>query len=448
MHVLSGRCHNVIPWIVGGLLVFAGGRGYGQASVEAEIDHLRKLYNGGHWLEAINDTRGLLEGMEKQGTKKAAGYVDTYLTFAVFQALLASEAGDLKTAEQTFREIDDRLRDRVFASALAGVRMSPGGGREEADRQRQYQLMIDQRAFFLIDSRIRDALARGEYSAAEELIATSLTARRSSTSYKNLLSQESRRGQVVSPKTLAIVSTFMPHQQSVLLYIRKQELSRAKTYFDRLAADAERCLYDAFHDTTRGDTARALAEEWPSGTAKPTEEQMDAAWIHAVLEETRGFLAAAHHDHKDADAAFQNSQDFWLKAVGGESAWMLPALLARADSAVEAAGESEAKGDPKTAAACARRAERLLARAALMAEGSLAAESPRRAAVDRLVSEAKAFLATAEVNVAGLESAERAAAAALRSMAKFLPSPKSVSPQSVPGTGSEGDAEKRRDPQE
>jgi hypothetical protein len=447
MTMFSDQCRNVFRWIVVGIVVSASGMVYGQASVEGELQHLKKLYNSGHWLEAIDDTRGLLDGMEKQGTKKGAGYADTYLTFAVFQALLASEAGDLKTAEQTFREIDDRLRDRVFASALAGVRMSPGGGREEAERQRQYQLMIDQRAFFLIDSRIRDALARGDYSTAEELIATSLTTRRSSTSYKNLLSEESRRGKVVSPKTLAIVSTFVPHQQSVLLYMCKQEMSRAKTYFDRLAADAEQCLHDAFHDTTRGDNARALSAEWPSGTAKPTEEQLDAAWIHAVLEETRGLLAAASHKHEDAESALQESQDFWLRAIGGESAWMLPALLARAESAVDAADAADKKGDPKTAAACARRAERLLSRASLVAEGSLAAESPRRAAVDRLLSEAREFLATAEVNVAGLESAERAAAAALRSMAKFLPSPKSVSPQSTAGAGSESDTGKGREAQ-
>ena len=401
---------------------------FGQANVEIEIEHLWRLQAEGQWLEALDETKALLAMLEKNGADEGGPMADTFLTFAVFRASFASNAGALADATEIFEIIEDLSKKRSFTTALALNRPRKTDD-EEASKKRlfRYQQMVDLRNFYLLDAQIRSALAKQQYDLAENLVATSIRARRSSSSRAAMLRDENREGRILSPKQLAELSTFQPHHQATLLYLAEKQPSRAKTYFTNMIEDAERAVFEAFHDTNqRGADQLALCPEWPSGARSPSSQQREAARLRALVEDTRGRLALVHDDLTGADTAFTAALDYWQRAYGGDHPEAISTMISSAEIALQRVRDSSNSRDAKTSAVRARKAERLLKTAEQLAEPALVATHPDVTRISELLAEAQALTSASEVNFADLEAAERAATDALRSMARFVVSQQSI----------------------
>ena len=419
----------------------------GQANVEVEIEHLWRLHDEGKWLEALDETKPLLALMEKNGADEGGPLADTFLTFCVFRATFASEAGDLEVAREILELIDDLSANRAFTTAVRRARPAEGRNNDDAakKRLRQYELVVDLRNFYLIDAQIRTALANQDYAAAENLVATSIRARRASGSRAAMLEKKNREGRILSPKQLAELSTFQPHRQATLLYLAKDQSSRAKTYFDNMTEDVEQTIFEAFHDTSRTGTGdNTLCPEWPSGAQPPSVQQREASRLRALTEDTRGRLALAHGDLAGAETAFTAALDYWKQAYGGDHPEAIPAMLGSAEISLKRVREASSSRDAKTYAVRARKAERLLKTAQQVAEPALASASPVFRQIGDLLAEAEELASASTVNFDDLEAAEQAATAALRSMAKFVVSQQSVAaspatPKSAPSQAAAAD---------
>ncbi len=394
-----------------------GGRAaQGQADISVELNHVQRLNEEGRWLEALDETGRLMQGMAKQ-VRSLGPLSNSYYTFAVLRARFAVLAGDFDAAEKAIKEADGVGTDLGFRRLLAAMAPPEKEGDEDSkQRRREYEVGILLRDFALEDARMLQALEAGELDEAEALVNASFQKRRAGGGAGRLLAvREKNERAVISPQKLAAVSTFEPSRLAALLYVQKQQISRARSYLLDAERAAAAVLSDAF---PVDDDGRRLVPEWPTDGSNPSRDQQEATRLRAAARQLRGVVEAAGGNLESAEAAFGEAIDLWQRGYGREHPETLPALLGNARLAIDRAEQAKERRDVKTAASRAKKAERLLGTARQLMEPAIASASPQQAAWQELTDRAAA-LDSSSADISALETAEKAAREALRSLSRY-----------------------------
>lgn len=391
---------------------------YGQADMSVELNHLQRLSEEGRWVEAVNETGRLIQSMAKlKQQRMPAPVANGYYTIVVLRARLAGWAGDLEAAEKAIKEADAIGSDVGFRGMLAAMTPTEQGNDEQAKRLRlDYEAGILMRDFALDDAKTTYALATNAIDEAENLMNVNFQKRRSGGGGLGLVGlRKNGESLVISPQTLAALSTFEPSRSAALLYLRKQQLSRARSYLLDAERTAAEVLGNAFPVDSKG---LQLVPEWPTDETPPTTYQREAARVRAAVRQLRGAVEAADGNLEKAEAAFDESLDLWHRGYEQDHPEALPALLGNCRIAVVRAEQAKERRDVKTAASRAKKAERLLATARKLLESSAVTESPQKKEWQELADRVAA-LDSSSADLSGLEVAERAAREALRSLSKY-----------------------------
>lgn len=389
---------------------------HGQADISVELSHIQRLNDEGRWLEALDETGRLMQGMAKQ-VRTIGPLSNSYYTFAVLRARFAAWAGDLDAAEKAIKGADSLGTDLGFRRLLAAMAPPDKDGNEEAkQRRREYEVGILMRDFVLDDAKTGRALAGGDLDEAEALVNTNFQKRRAGGGSGRLLAvREKNERAVISPQKLAAVSTFEPSRLAALLYVKKEQISRARSYLLDAEQAAAAVLRDAF---PVDDDGRRMVPEWPTDGSNPSRDQREATRLRAAARQLRGAVEAASGNFESAEAAFGEAIDLWQRGYDQEHPEALPALLGNARLAVERAEQAKERRDVKTAASRAKKAERLLATAGRLMDAAVATASPQRAEWQEL-TDRTAALDSSSADISALEAAEKAAREALRSLSKY-----------------------------
>jgi hypothetical protein len=389
---------------------------YGQADIGVELDHIQRLDEEGRWLEALEETDLLMQLASKQ-VRAGGQNANLYYTLAVLRSQLAVRTGNFAVAEKAIKEADGLGSDIGFRNMLAAMAPPADDGREATmQRRREYEATLLIRDFMLDDSRALLALATNKLDEAENLVNVNFQRRRAGGGGGRLLAvRELKKFAVVSPRKLTALSTFEPSRQAVMVYLKKQQFSRARSYMLDAKKAAETVLADAF---PRGEDGRALVAEWPAGDDPPSLEQREAARLRAIVSELRGVVEAGDGNSESADAAFSQAIDLYRRGYETEHPESLLTLIAAAKFAIDRADQAKQRRDLKTAAARAKKAASLLARADRLMDMSVASQGVARLEFSDL-SARIAGLSSSSETLSTMEVAEMAAREALRSLSRY-----------------------------
>lgn len=387
----------------------------GQADISVELNHIQRLNEEGRWVEGLDETGRLMQGMAKQ--MRAAGpSLNAFYSFAVLRSRFAVGAGDLQAAEKAIKEADGVASDMAFRRMLAAMAPPDLENDDAKQQRREFEANILMRDFALDDAKTMLSIVADQLDEAETLVNANFQRRRSSGGGSRLLAvREKNKEVVISPQGLAALSTFEPSRMAALLYVKRKQFSRARSYLLDAQKAAAAVISDAFPVDNEG---RRLVPEWPTDGSTPSSYQREAARIRAALMQVQGTVEAAEGNLEKAEAAFGEAIDLWQRGYDRDHPESLPALLGDARLAVDRGEQAKEKRDVKTAASRGKKAERLLTKARQLLDSSAVSASPQRAEWQEL-SDRVAALDASSTDVSALDAAEKAAREALRSLSKY-----------------------------
>lgn len=387
-----------------------------QADVEVELQHVKRLYESGRWLELIGEADRSVQGLSQQLGGKVGPALNASLTFAVLKARFAAAAGDLAAAADAIKAAERIYSTRGFQQVVAAMRPADNAATERDDAPvRKYEALMLARNLWLIDARTEVALDRKDWDAAEKLVQYSFQVRRAAGGRSIMLGSRGDESGLLSPDMLLAVSTFEPSRLAAELYVGREQISRARSYLMDAEEEVSVALADAFPP---GDERRPGVPEWPTDRRPPLPEQREAMATRARIAMLRGEIEAADGQSDKAEAAFDEAIERWRSAFDEDHPEALPALVGTARLAIARAEEATARRDFKTASTRAAKARRLLEVIERVAEPALAPDGSRVAEIKEL-SARLAALGSAAVDTAAIETAERAAREALRSISRY-----------------------------
>lgn len=392
---------------------------HGQADINVELDHLQRLNEEGRWVEALEETARLTQGMAKQ-VRTVGPLSNSYYTFAVLQARFAVRAGDYEAAAAAIKAADAVGSDPSFRRLLASLAPPESDAGEGASQpRRRYEVGVLLRDFALDDARTMLAIGSDSLDEAESAVNGNFQRRRAAGGWNRLVAaRDEQSGVALSPQELAALSTFEPSRMAALLYLKKGQVSRARSYLLDAEQAAAAVLKTAFPPTATNDETDKAAPEWPTDGTSPSTAQREAARLRATVKQLRGAVEAAGGNLESAEAAFGEAIDLWQRSYDRDHPDALPAFLGNGKLAIERAEQATQRRDMKTAAARAKKAERLLATAGRLLEAAAVTNSPQHLEWQELSKQASG-LTPRDTDVSGLEDAEQAAREALRSLSKY-----------------------------
>jgi tetratricopeptide (TPR) repeat protein len=386
----------------------------GQADISVELNHIQRLSEEGRWVEGLDETGRLMQGMAKQ--MRAAGpSLNAFYSFAVLRSRFAVGAGDLQAAEKAIKEADGVASDMAFRRMLAAMAPPDLKNDDAKQQRREFEANILMRDFALDDAKTMLSIVADQLDEAETLVNANFQRRRNGGGGGRLLAvREKNKQAVVSPQGLAALSTFEPSRMAALLYVKRKQFSRARSYL----LDAQKAAAGVISDAFPVDNEERRLPEWPTDGSPPSSYQREAARIRAALMQVQGAVEAAEGNLEKAEAAFGEAIDLWQRGYDRDHPESLPAILGDARLAVDRGEQAKEKRDVKTAASRGKKAERLLTKARQLLESSAVSASPQRAEWQEL-SDRVAALDPSSTDVSALDAAEKAAREALRSLSKY-----------------------------